>query len=191
MKTVKIREALGVGWNLFMQRPWYLLGLTLATCGLFVAVSSKGVLVEALGSIIYAGYIARMLAYSRGESIQFDDLFDIDKRWIYFAFLMVIKSFFILLGFICFVVPGIYLTVRWMFAEILVIDQGMRPLEALRASSALTAGNRGKLFLYSLTALLLIIVGFLFIIIGGIIGMIVTMFATLHIYKELQKAQHA
>ena len=102
MKTVKIREALGVGWNLFMQRPWYLLGLTLATCGLFVAVGSKGVLVEALGSIIYAGYIARMLAYSRGESIQFDDLFDIDKRWIYFAFLMVIKSFFIL--------PMIYIT---------------------------------------------------------------------------------
>lgn len=190
MKTVKIREALCVGWNLFMQRPWYLLDLTLATCGLFVAVGSKGVLVEALGSIIYAGYIACMLAYSRGESIQFDDLFDIDKRWIYFAFLMVIKSFFILLGFICFVVPGIYLTVRWMFAEILVIDQGMRPLEALRASSALTAGNRGKLFLYSLTALLLIVVGFLFIIIGGITGMIVTMFATLHIYKELQKAQH-
>lgn len=188
MKNVKIRESLGVGWTLFMKRPWYLLGLSIAVFGLFTIVGSNTVM-AALSAIVYAGYIALMLKYYRGETINFDGLFTIDQRWIYFAFLFIIKSILIMLGFICFIIPGIYLSVRWMFAEILVIDKGMTPLAALKASSVLTEGHRSKLFLFSIVATVLMLVGLVFLLVGAIVAAIVAFFAMLHIYQSLQAAE--
>ncbi len=86
-----------------------------------------------------------------------------------------------------FIIPGIYLAVRWMFAEFYVIEQGMRPLEALKASSALTEGSRWELFFFSCLALLLILGGFVLLIVGGIVASIVVTFAYIRIYKDLQE----
>jgi hypothetical protein len=186
MKTISIRTALGTGWGLFMKRPWYLLGLSLAVGLLFVATASNNALATALSYIVFGGYIALQLKFSNGESISFDDLFITDKRWIYLAFLSLIKMVLIFLGLLCFIVPGIYLAVRWMFADLLVIDKGLRPLEALRASSALTDGYRWKLFFFSLVSGLLVVVGLVFFIIGAVAAAIAIQFATIHLYKTLQ-----
>ena len=189
MKKVYIRGAIGSGWTQFMRRPWYLLGLTIATFALFALTGSQGAVVTALSYIIYGGYLAIFLKHVAGETIVFDDLFEIaDKRWIYFAFLGLIKNLLIMLGLLCFIVPGIYLAIRWMFADLLVIDKGMRPLEALKASSELTAGIRGKLFLYAIVVGLLIFVSTFALIIGAIVAVIVVQFASIKIYKDLQAA---
>jgi uncharacterized membrane protein len=189
MKKVNIGESLKIGWTLFMKRPWYLLGLMLAVFGLMAATSSQGALTTALSTIVYCSFLVLMLKHSKGETINFDDLFTLDQRWISFAFLMLIKTFFIILGFVCFIIPGVYLSVRWMFAEMLVVDKGMRPLEALRASGALTEGQRGKLFLFCIVCGLLIIVGLLFLIVGALVAMLVTLFASIEIYKDLQSQE--
>jgi len=187
MKNVHIRKALGVGWSNFKERPWYLLGLTLATLALFAFTASNSAAVTALSYIAYGGYVAVLLRHSRGERIVFDDLFDlVDKRWIYFAFLGLVKGILIFLGLLCFIIPGVYLAIRWMFAELLVIDKGMRPLEALKASSELTAGVRGKLFLYVIVLVLLLVAGFFLLIVGAVVATIVAQFATIYLYKELQ-----
>jgi uncharacterized membrane protein len=186
MKTISIRTALGAGWTLFMKRPWYLLGLSIAVGFLFIVTTSNSALATALSYIVFSGYIALLLKFSHGEAISFDDLFITDKRWIYLAFLALIKMVLILLGFLCFIVPGIYLAVRWMFADLYVIDKGMRPLEALRASSALTEGHRWKIFFFSLVSGLLILLGLVFFIIGAVVVGIIVQFATIHLYKTLQ-----
>lgn len=185
MKNIHIRESLKVGWSLFMKRPWYLLGLTIAVFALFFATSSNA-LATALSSIVYAGYIALLLKHANGETVTFDDLFIVDGRWISFAFLTLIKGLFILLGLLCFIIPGVYLSVRWMFAELLVIEKGMRPLEALRASSELTKGCRWKLFFFECVATFLVIVGIIFLIVGGVVAAIVTFFALIHLYRNVQ-----
>jgi uncharacterized membrane protein len=121
--------------------------------------------------------------------VVFDDLFSIDSRWISFAFLGLIKTVLILIGFLLLIVPGIYLSVRWMFAELLVIDKGLRPLEALKASSELTKGYRWKLFLFSLVMMILILVGFLALGIGAVVASIVSMFAIIKIYFTLSSQE--
>lgn len=186
MKNIKIFESIGAGWTLFMKRPWHLLGLTLATFGLFAAASGSGALVTALSYIVFGGYFALLFKHYNGGTLIFDDIFTIDQRWVYFAFLSVIKALFIILGFLCFIIPGVYLCIRWMFAEFYVIDKGMRPLEALKASSALTNGYKWKLFFFTLVSGLLILLGLLFFIIGAVVMLIVTWFASIKIYKELQ-----
>jgi len=127
-----------------------------------------------------------LLKHYAGRTVKFDDLFDIDKRWVYFAFLGVIKTVLIFLGFLFFIVPGIYLGVRWMFAELLVIDQGMRPLEALKASSEMTEGHRWGLFLFALVAVLLVFVSLLALVVGALIASIVVQFALIKLYRDLR-----
>jgi uncharacterized membrane protein len=125
-----------------------------------------------------------MLQHYRGAHIRFDDLFTVtDFRFVSFAFLAVIKGFFILLGFICFIVPGIYLSVRWMYAELLVIDQGMKPLEALKASSKMTEGTRGKLFFFTLTLIFATLLGLLCFVIGAVAMMAIGLLAVISLYE--------
>ena len=183
MKKIQIRAAIAAGWSAFMQRPWYLFGLTLAFTGL-VLISSGEAAFTALAYILYGGYTLLLLKHFRGSEVQFDDLFDIDRRWISFAFLAVIKGVLIVLGLLCFIIPGLYLAVRWSFAEILVLDQGMRPLEALRASSTMTEGTRGKLFLFMVVAFLMSIIGALVLFVGIFAVIIIVRFALIYMYEE-------
>ncbi len=185
MKKVMIKEAIKTGWHAFSRRPLYLLGLTLAFV-LLTAVSTANQIITALTAVLYGGYIMMMIRHLHGEHIVFDDLFAIQDRWVSYAGLVLIKTFLIILGLLCFVIPGIYLAIRWMFAEMLVVDQNMKPIEALKASSKLTEGVRGKLFLLVLVLILLIFIGVLFFIIGMFIMSIVSMFAYIKVYEDLK-----
>lgn len=186
MKHIFIGQALSDGWKQFARRPWYLLGIALAIFVLFAMTAGNGSAATALTYILYGGFVAILMRHANGETVVFDDLFDlVDKRWIYFAFLGIVKNLLIVLGLICFVAPGVYLAIRWMFAELLVIDKGLRPLEALKASSEMTEGVRGKLFLYALVSILLMIVGFFALIIGAVVAGIVLQLASIRIYKDL------
>lgn len=184
-KQVRIFESLKVGWELFKKRPWYLLGVSLAVSTLFFFTISDSAIATALSYIVYGGWVAVLLRHYGGETIVFDDLFIVDKRWIYFAFLGAIKGLLLLLGFLLLIVPGIYLAIRWMFAEILVIDKGLRPIEALRKSSELTQGVRWKLFGFVVISSILVLLGVVALVVGAVAVAIVTAFAMIQIYKDL------
>ncbi len=186
MEKIKIREALASGWNDFARRPGYLFSITLGVFVLF-AISLGNAVVTALAYILYGGYIAALLNHHRGEKIRFDDMILTDTRWISFAFLALIKGLFIMLGLVCLVVPGVYLAVRWMFAEMLVIDKGMKPLEALKASSSLTEGHRWKLFGFMLLSLLIVVLSAFVLILGVVVGSLVITFTVIALYGQLQK----
>lgn len=185
MKNIHIREALRVGWKNFAKRPWYLIGISFAVAGLFFLGAGNGT-ITALAYIICGGYVFLFLRHARGEKVVFDDLFSLDSRWISFAFVGLIKGVLIILGLICFIVPGVYLAVRWMFAEILVVDKGMKPMEALRASSAMTKGHWWKLFGFSAVAALLVLLGLIALLVGAIVASIVVTFAVIQIYETLK-----
>lgn len=186
MQNVYIKESLKVGWRQYMRRPWYLLGLGLGVAVLF-GFSIGEAIVTALAYIVYGGYIGVLIKHYRGEHVVFDDLFMTDKRWVYFAFLGLIKGLLILVGLMLFIVPGIYLAVRWMFAEFFVLDQGMRPIAALRASSALTKGHRWKLFWFSFIVTVLFVLGLLCFIVGAVVVGIVSVIAMFKMYEDLKR----
>jgi uncharacterized membrane protein len=189
MNELSIRAALGSAWSHFEKRPWYLFGLTAAAIGLSAFAAGEAV-AAALSYIIFGGYLALLLRHARNEHVVFDDLFDIDRRWIYFAFGSVIKTVLILLGLLLFIVPGVYLAVRWMFSELYIIDKGMRPLEALKASSELTAGYRGKLFLYVLLAIVITLLSALLAIIGVFAAIALLNLTTIMLFWKLQELQY-
>lgn len=190
MESLSIRAALSAAWEHFERRGWYLFGLTAAVVGIALLASGDAA-AGALAFILFGGYIALLLKHARQEHVVFDDLFEVfDKRWIYFAFGSLIKGGLIFLGLLLFIVPGVYLAVRWMFSELYIIDHGMRPLEALKASSALTAGYRWKLLLYMFTAVVLSLVSILFLVVGLFVAMAVLNLATIMLFWKLQELQY-
>ena len=180
-----IKAAIAAGWKAFILRPWYLLGVTLAFMALFM-VGVGDAVITAFAAVLYGGYIAMLIRHFHGETIKFDDLFSIEDRWISYAGLILVKTFLLMLGFVCFIIPGVYLSLRWSFAEILVIDKKMKPLEALRASSKMTKGNIWKLFGMSLVMVLLLFAGLVFFIVGAVAMSVVVMLAYIKVYEDLK-----
>tara|TARA_B100000508_G_scaffold60333_1_gene47085 strand:+ start:131502 stop:132077 length:576 start_codon:yes stop_codon:yes gene_type:complete len=190
MKTISVIGAIKEGWGSFRSRPWYLMGLALSVWVLF-ALGTSNAAFTALGYIIFGGYIAVMMRHLAGDRVVFDDLFSLDSRWISFVFLGMIKFIFILIGLVLFIVPGIYLIVKWMFAEYLVIEKGMKPMEALRASSEMTKGNRWKLFGFMLLSMLIGLAGLIVLGVGVLASSSIVILATIKLYKELQSSEVA
>ena len=188
MEKLRLRPALGAGWNSFTKRPLYLLGLMLAVVAVTAFVIGDA-LATALSSIIYGGYLALLIRHYRGEHVVFDDLFITDARWVNFAFLSVIKTLLIALGLLCFIAPGVYLAVRWMFADLYVIEEGKRPIEALRASYALTQGYWWRLFLFGLVVIVLVMIGLLFLVVGALVAGVVAAIATIKLFDDLRGIQ--
>ncbi len=168
-----------------MRRPWYLLGLMLSFLVIFF-ISLGNAVVTALAYIAYGGYLAMFIKHARGETIEFDDMFSLDNRWISFAFLGIIKMVLVTLGFLFFIIPGLYLSIRWMFAEMLVVDQGMKPVEALRASSKMTEGEWWKLLLFILVVGLLSIIGLAALVVGVLVVSLVAFLAVIKLYDDLK-----
>lgn len=185
MKQVAVGAAIAFGWHQFVRRPWYLIGVSLSVCALFILMSGNGAVMTALGSIVYAGYLAFLISYSKNDEVSFDELFVVDKRWIYFAFLVLIKSLLIFLGIILFVVPGVYLMLRFMFAELLVVDKGLAPVAALRASSEMTAGIKWKLLWFSIVSLAVLVLGLALFVVGAIPASIILSLAFIKLYRDL------
>jgi hypothetical protein len=86
------------------------------------------------------------------------------------AFVVVLFSIGVGLGFVILVVPGVYLAVRWYFGPQAVVADGLRGADALRRSSEIVAGKWwstfGRLIVISLVGL---VVG---LVVGGLLGAI-------------------
>lgn len=184
---ISISSGLKEGWQHFKSRPGYLFVVALAVAVLYLSSMAGEALFTALAAVLSVGYLSVLLNHVRGNPFSFDDIFVVDKRWVYFAFLFIIKALFILLGLILFIVPGVYLAVKWMFAELLVIDQGLRPMEALRKSSEMTKGHRWKLFAFSVIAIMLSVLGLILFIVGSAVAFLVTTFALITFYEKLKE----
>lgn len=184
MQVIHIRESFKVGLEKFKERPWYFIGVTALLLLISILTTSNAVY-SALSYIVLGGYIALLLAHYNGTTVKLDDMFDLDKRWIYFVFASILKGLLILLGFVALILPGIYIALRLTFVEMLVLDKEMRPVEALRASAELTDGHVWKLLAFMLCVTAALILGLLLLLVGIIPAVVITSFAYMHVYKAL------
>lgn len=89
-------------------------------------------------------------------------------------------------GFILLIVPGVIWCIKYSFAPILVIDKKMRPMEAIRESGRLTAGSKGKVFLFGIVSMLVVMLGYIALFVGSLVSIPVSMLAWVHVYRSLE-----
>lgn len=148
-------------------------GLIIRLLSMFVSVAV---------SLAMSKAVARL---GRGEKVDFADYWNHLSRFVDFAVTNIVLMIMVCLGLIFFIVPGIYLAIRFGYAPILVVDKGMSFSDALTGSTNMTRGNMWGLFGIGLAMIGLIVVGALALGVGLLLAVPVAMVAQGYVYNRL------
>ena len=150
----------------------------------FLAITVIGIL--AIPAVL-GGYVESMIRMARGEKVGIGDFFKTGFNRFGTLLGTTILSFLgIIIGFLCLIIPGIYLMIRWYFLYQNIVDRDASVFESFKQSSDMVAGQ----FWIILTLVILIAV---IQAIGGtlVIGTIVTIpytsLLTAHVYLALNR----
>ena len=138
-----------------------------------------------LTTIISMGLIKIALKFTDDQKPNISDLYrQYPLFFKYFAgeILAAIAAF---LGFILLIVPGIILFIKLYFVNLLIIDKGFGPIQAIKKSWKMTQGQFWNLFLFGLALLGLNILGALALLIGLLWTIPTTSIATAYVYRKL------
>ena len=100
-----------------------------------------------LGSVVSVGYARSNLNLVDGGAASFEALFGYFPHWKNTVCTRLLKSFFILVGYLLLVIPGILNTYSYAMTEfVLAEDPELSAAETMARSKELMAGNRWRLF---------------------------------------------
>tara|TARA_B110000495_G_C22775770_1_gene453862 strand:- start:110 stop:700 length:591 start_codon:yes stop_codon:yes gene_type:complete len=118
---------------------------------------------------IWIGYIESLLRIRRGGKVDFGAFFKVGfKQWWPLFVLVLLMFLGILAGYMLLIIPGVYLSVAWMFAIYLKIDRDISISDAFGESRRLVS-NSGWWLL------------FLYVLLLGVAGQILTLIPILNL----------
>lgn len=197
-------SAIEFGWETFKKRPWFFAGavvILLVANMLNVGVTSGvnalsgGTLEEptlvanlvnlAMSALILMGAVAFFLtAHDNPNGVDYSALWHPTPYWKFFA-TSLLTSLAIGFGLVLLIVPGLIAMVLFMFSTFLVVDRGLGPLDALKASVELTKGNRWPLFGFAVLTALVVALGVLALGVGLLVAVPIVGLATAYAYRFL------
>lgn len=196
-----IKESIKYGWEKFKAN----LNLSLGSTLLVVVLSSLGevfdekdmgissfVLVIALvvlSVIARIGYTKIFLRMADGEDPKFSEIFNSYKMFWTFLGVSILTGLAVLGGFILLIIPGIIWAIKYSFSTLILIDTDGRPIASMKESGAITKGSKWKLLGFYLVLGLINMAGVIALGVGLLVSIPVSMFATIHVYRELSKAK--
>ncbi len=128
---------------------------------------------------LMVGMMMLAIKYSRGESIHYRSMFDYYHMTGHLALAAILIYILTLIGFLLLILPGIYLSIAYVFALPLIADKGLDVWEAMELSRKVVTKNWFKVF--GLMLLLGLIFGLGALALGiGLIWAIPLMFVTLY-----------
>jgi uncharacterized membrane protein len=200
-KTFSIKEALRFGWDtlqvnvvLYLKLLAVLIVLSLVPALILgkIATAAGGLFGIALQflnivwqSILGMGVLKICLKLYDKQTVEFSDLWSSAPLILNYLITKFLFSGIVLVGFILFIIPGMIWLMQFYMSTYLVIDRGATPMQALKASSAITSGAKWDLGAFTTVSALLNIAGLLALGVGIMITLPVTMLASVHIYRTL------
>lgn len=125
-----------------------------------------GIIGWVLQAFFQAGFIRMYLSGARGQSPEFSHVFSGGPWFLKMLGAMFIHTFLVILGFAFLIVPGVILSLGLVLYPYYVVDRGMGPVEALKASWEATTGQKGKVFVLMLYSFGVTLLGMLACCVG-------------------------
>jgi len=197
-KTFSIKEALAYGWGAAKSNLLLFAGLlvTVWVVGFIPAVINRYVTVTAVAVII--GLVFRLVQWFLqlglfkislqvvdGKPSAYPDLFSGGPLYVKYLIATVLYGIAVMIGVLLLIVPGVIVSLMLLFYGFLIIDKGLSPIDALKASHLVTKGAKWQLFLFGLATLGLNIVGALCLLVGLFVTVPMTLLALAHVYRKL------
>lgn len=196
----EVGEAIRYGWRGLVRNLVPLAGIALVVFAVnfLVSVLDQAVnttagrigtfLLSTIVSLLVGmGWIRVALTVVDGGRPALDQLLRTDSL-VPYAIASLVLGVAVGIGFVLFVVPGVYLLARFGFTTYAIVDEGLGVGDAFRRSSDITEGRRGKLVLFGLALIVLNVLGLLAFLVGVILTSGVTIVAVAYVYRRLSGA---
>lgn len=168
--------------------PSWLLWLLPLAIPLVVAAIALSIVSIYIGMMVQMGYLQLRLDAARGKELRYQTIlskvdFGLALRFIGVNVLVGLMVFF---GLLFFIIPGIYLALRYMFASYVVVDDpSLNWQQALERAAQLSKGKKFKLLGLSLLSFGVVLLGLLAFIVGAYVAAIVVAIAYAYAYTKL------
>ncbi len=136
---MRVEEFFSEGFRLAKPKYWTIFFNFLLYIVLIIIAS-----ITVIGLLIVpslaVGLIRFTIRTGRGEDVDVGDSISWgfkDGMWLKSLIFCVVATIGILIGFLLLIIPGMYLTAAWFLGIYLLVDKGMRPMEALAKSREL------------------------------------------------------
>jgi hypothetical protein len=194
-----ITEILTQAWELWKKHivfTWMLLGVIFLVSIFFAILDPKGqnafvsLLSVAVSVFIQLGIYALLLKLVRtGEEGKLEEI--AGQRDIYWRALggMILLGILVSVGLVFFIIPGVYLAMRFFFVPYLFVDQKLSIGQAFTESTRLTDGIKMNLLGFTLVMVLVNFAGFLLFLVGLLISIPVTGIASIMLYDKVKKSK--
>lgn len=186
---IHIGKALQNAWNIFLRAPEVFTILTLAYLLLYYVCAHLPFLGALLTLLVTPLFYPSVFLLAEQDRKNGKADFSVLKNVLPVApqLLMValLRTIFVTIGLICFLVPGIYLAVSYTFAQLIVLEEKKTFWEALEGSRALVRGNWFTVFGLWFFATLLFVSGFLLAGIGILVTAPVSILMLYCAYREI------
>jgi hypothetical protein len=203
--TFSINALFSEAWELFKKRPVFLIlfvvlfsvlgnissGVNDKNTDASVFSLTISLISGVLSVIVGAGFTKSMIRYARGDyhQIQIFDLFSVlsMKTLLHYFIFSLVLSIATVIGFIFFIVPGIYILTTYGFGTFLIIDKNISFSDAARLSAVMTKGIKMQIFLLALGSFGLMLLGMLALVVGIFVALPVIFLASTLLYVKAVK----
>lgn len=198
LSSFSVSEALSGGWKFFQSHVGqivtvgvvYLLASAVPSAILQMIAGENATLSSALSLVLNLwtmylslGMTRYMLALIRGGNPELSMMFNNSDGYVNYVIMNIRYSIVIIGGMLLLIVPGIYFAIKYAFTLMLVADGKSNGSEAFKMSAAMTEGRRFDLFAYGIVSAVIVFIGFIALIIPGIVAAAVSGIGMVLLYE--------
>ena len=181
-----IEKIIKSAWHRFNDNRIFWIGVALLSLSMSIPGNifpTLGILFTLVSCYISASVIRISINFMQGHLVNYNDFFQIDiMQFFNYLAALILCSVSILLGFLFFVIPGVYLMTRFIFVQYFVIDKNISFDAAIKRSWKITKGNEINLLAFLFAMLIIFILGFLAFVIGVVVAIPITQLSTAKLY---------
>jgi uncharacterized membrane protein len=191
-----VREAFRTGWRYLNENAGFLVGVHVVA--IFVQLAPQillgdspetrgfGAIAGTLLSFVVALGLFRIgLGIVDGESVGYSELFSCAHLVFKYLIASILYAVIVITGLLLLLVPGAIWSAQFSQWPYLMVEHEMGPIEALKESSRITRGAKGRLILFFIGAIILMLLGFLAIIVGAVVAYAVITVAGAYVYRQI------
>lgn len=194
-RTLDTSGAISYGWTSVKKDFWYLIGIAVVSSiisglgsGNYKRTDAWDMLSPFLSVWMTCGYTKMMLDYQRGNKLPLAELFSQFKHYWQVFFATILVGLIVGVGFLFFIVPGIYFALKYQFTIQLIIDKNLGFMDAMKESAKMTTGLKMSLFGFNLALFGIILLGAICLGIGVFVAIPVVWLAEVFMYRRLAGA---
>ncbi|OQX88804.1 hypothetical protein B6D60_01050 [candidate division KSB1 bacterium 4484_87] len=183
--SINFAKWINEGWDLVFANFWEFIIISIIYVVVILAASSTILLKFILGGPLTVGIYYVIFQKMRGNPM---NIGDISKGFNFFIAAMladILISFFVWVGFIFLIIPGIVLSALYMFTFPLILEKNLDFWEAMETSRKVVQKNIFEFSVFMFLMYILLLIGFLLIGIGFLIALPITFAATAAAYRDI------